>query len=97
MLMVVLQVHRLQLFDVVMQFRAIFSDDSSPQETVGGASSGTSTASKDGGAVYSWAQHRLCAFPPPSSHNSPMTVPPALLLCRRAASTMHICSLLSSL
>lgn len=55
----VLQVHRLQLFDVVMQFRAIFSDDSSAQETVAGASSVIGTESRDGGAVYSWAQHRL--------------------------------------
>ena len=43
-------VHRLQLFDVVMQFRAIFADDSSSREDA--------TAS-DGGAVYSWAEHRV--------------------------------------
>ena len=43
-------VHRLQLFDVVMQFRAIFADDSSSQEHA---------AASDGGAVYSWAEHRV--------------------------------------
>lgn len=53
-------VHRLQLFDVVMQFRAIFSDESGlqyppPQH---GASSAPAPES-DGGAVYSWAEHRL--------------------------------------
>lgn len=42
-------VHRLQLFDVVMQFRAIFAGDSSESED----------SSTDGGAVYSWAEHRV--------------------------------------
>ena len=61
-------VHRLQLFDVVMQFRAIFADDASPADDAvaraGGASSGAAASrpeEADGGAVYSWAQHRMCA------------------------------------
>ena len=53
-------VHRLQLFDVVMQFRAIFSDEAAPQYPAPkhGASSVPAPES-DGGAVYSWAEHRL--------------------------------------
>ncbi len=53
-------VHRLQLFDVVMQFRAIFSDEAAPQypPPKHGASSAPAPES-DGGAVYSWAEHRL--------------------------------------
>ncbi|KAK9811427.1 hypothetical protein WJX72_003806 [[Myrmecia] bisecta] len=45
-------VYRLHLFDVVMQYRAIFSDDSSNQEQ----------QSSDGGLVYSWAEHRVCLY-----------------------------------
>lgn len=53
-------VHRLQLFDVIMQFRAIFSDEAAPQYPP--PKHGTSSApapESDGGAVYSWAEHRL--------------------------------------
>lgn len=53
-----------QLFDVVMQFRAIFSDDASPQET-GTAGGAPNQEEGDGGAVYSWAQHRMWAAPLP--------------------------------
>jgi hypothetical protein len=56
-------VHRLQLFDVVMQFRATFSDEvparpaSLPPKQAGGATA--PTPESNGGAVYSWAEHRL--------------------------------------
>eukprot|EP00898_Chlorokybus_atmophyticus_P004248 jgi/Chlat1/4824/Chrsp31S04802 len=46
-------VHRVHLFDVVMQYRAIFADDTSAQEQL---------AQKDSGMLYSWATHRLCAY-----------------------------------
>eukprot|EP00958_Prasinococcus_capsulatus_P030238 scaffold7998_cov417-Prasinococcus_capsulatus_cf.AAC.16 len=45
--------HRVHLFDVVMQYRAIFADDTSTHE---------STGSVDGGLLYSWAMHRIDAF-----------------------------------
>lgn len=40
--------HRVHLFDVVMQYRAIFSDDTSGHEE-----------NTDGGLLYSWAMHRI--------------------------------------
>ncbi|GAQ92571.1 conserved oligomeric Golgi complex component-related [Klebsormidium nitens] len=43
--------HRVHLFDVVMQYRAIFADDTSNQEEAA-----------DGGLVYSWAMHRVTAY-----------------------------------
>lgn len=43
-------VHRLQLFDVVMQYRAIFADESSGSDESSGAA---------GSIVYSWAEHRV--------------------------------------
>lgn len=54
-------VHRLQLFDVVMQFRAIFSEDeAAPQYPPPKPSASSAPAPEsDGGAVYSWAEHRL--------------------------------------
>ena len=77
-------VHRLQLFDVVMQFRAIFSDDSSPQEAAAaaGAAPGTGDGG-DAGAVYSWAQHRLCA-PTPFHHSTLLCCALVLYSCCKA-------------
>eukprot|EP00850_Spirogloea_muscicola_P002714 SM000010S04352 [mRNA] locus=s10:1079419:1087306:+ [translate_table: standard] len=43
--------HRVHLFDVVMQYRAIFSDDTSGLEERG-----------DGGLIYSWAMHRITSY-----------------------------------
>lgn len=40
--------HRVHLFDVVNQYRAIFSDDTSGHEE-----------NTDGGLLYSWAMHRI--------------------------------------
>ena len=45
------EAQRVQLFDVVTQYRAIFVDDSSGQEE-----------SMDGGLLYSWAMHRLTTY-----------------------------------
>lgn len=44
-------VHRLQLFDVVMQFRAIFSDSSTegPEDE----------STYDGGAIFTWSEYRV--------------------------------------
>lgn len=42
--------HRMHLFDVVMQYRAIFADDTSTVEAAEDA---------DGGLLYSWATHRV--------------------------------------
>mmetsp|Transcript_23886 Transcript_23886/g.28889 ORF Transcript_23886/g.28889 Transcript_23886/m.28889 type:complete len:566 (+) Transcript_23886:343-2040(+) len=44
--------HRVNLFDIVMQYRAIFADDSSTVES----------SAQDGGLLYSWAMHRICAY-----------------------------------
>eukprot|EP00240_Pyramimonas_obovata_P000768 CAMPEP_0118930398 /NCGR_PEP_ID=MMETSP1169-20130426/7097_1 /TAXON_ID=36882 /ORGANISM="Pyramimonas obovata, Strain CCMP722" /LENGTH=550 /DNA_ID=CAMNT_0006872749 /DNA_START=127 /DNA_END=1779 /DNA_ORIENTATION=+ len=44
--------HRMHLFDVVMQYRAIFSDDTSQSED----------STHDGGLLYSWGMHRVCAY-----------------------------------
>lgn len=43
--------HRVHLFDVVTQYRAIFTDDTSGNED-----------NSDGGLLYSWAMHRISSL-----------------------------------
>ncbi|KAK9789216.1 hypothetical protein WJX73_008063 [Symbiochloris irregularis] len=49
-------VHRLQLFDVVMQYRAIFAEE--PHE----AGDASASSEKELGALYSWATHRVSNY-----------------------------------
>ncbi|KAJ7561079.1 hypothetical protein O6H91_03G013000 [Diphasiastrum complanatum] len=43
--------HRIHLFDVVTQYRAIFADDTTDREE-----------NSDGGLLYSWAMHRISSY-----------------------------------
>jgi hypothetical protein len=47
-------VYRLHVFDVTMQYRAIFAESAS--------STGTGTQQDDGGILYAWAERRISAY-----------------------------------
>ncbi|KAF8070905.1 COG8 [Scenedesmus sp. PABB004] len=50
-------VHRLHLFDVVMQYRAIFFDAAPAQQPDGGGG-----GVREGGVLFTWVQHRVVRY-----------------------------------
>ena len=50
-------IHRLHLFDIVMQYKAIFSD-----EAEGTAAPGAVAVARGSQILTSWAQHRICLY-----------------------------------
>lgn len=55
-------VHRLHLFDIVMQYRAIFFDSSAQDTGKPGSSSSSAAAVRDGSVLYTWVQHRIMHY-----------------------------------
>lgn len=54
--------HRVHLFDIVMQYRAIFADDANAHDTEMHNKGEQHALQSDGGVLYSWGSHRVSRY-----------------------------------